>query len=119
MAIRSRFYLHLAVALNCLILAFLILDSRSIQSLDINVGLFPDRWDQDGRGWINTATGGMKEESGGCGMCRGNLTLCNEVGYVVRPHDCVQRWRCVSTAAEQPEKRKWIEPSGLQDQANG
>lgn len=80
MAIRSRFYIHLAVALNCLILGFLILDSRSIGSLDMDLGLLPDSWDQDGNGWIQSTIGGMRDRRGGCGMCQGNMTLCNELG---------------------------------------
>lgn len=65
--IRSRVYLPLAIGLNCLILAFLILDSRSISSLDINIGLLPDRWE-----------GGSTKRD--CGMCAANRTLCEELG---------------------------------------
>ena len=117
MALRSRFYLHLAVALNCLILAFLILDSRSINSLDIDIGLFPERWDQDGRGWIKSSIGETKDREGRCGMCRGNTTLCDELGYVLHlPFPIMY----LGLAADPVRvgRGNWTRLSGMQVQVN-
>lgn len=79
--LRSRFYLHLAITLNCLILAFLILDSRHISSLDINVGFLPQTWGSEG-GDDERGSRWLDRLDDGCGMCRANLTLCAELGSV-------------------------------------
>lgn len=76
---RSRFHLHLAIVLNCLVLAFLILDSRSISSLDINIGLLPHSWESEDRP-SNPGLGWLGGNGEGCGMCRANRTLCADLG---------------------------------------
>jgi hypothetical protein len=88
MASRSKLCFTLALCFNCFILTFLILDSRSFQTLDINLGLLPELWEEP---WLRTG----KAESRGeqlylqelsvepkqkCAMCSANSTLCEELG---------------------------------------
>jgi hypothetical protein len=94
MATRSKIYLTLALCVNCFILTILLLDSRSFSTLDINLGLLPETWDQP---WLK-AQGeqlylhemGLEQEKEVCGMCTGNSSLCQELGYVSLSHDRVR-----------------------------
>jgi hypothetical protein len=88
MASRSKLYFTLALCFNCFILTFLILDSRSISSLDINLGFLPTSWDD--RSAEDLAGGRELREHGVsafsqpaqkvCNMCTANSTLCRELG---------------------------------------
>lgn len=89
MASRSKLYFTLALCFNCFILTFLILDSRSFNTLDINLGLLPETWDEP---WLKSGKEGgeqlylhelsLEPEKEVCGMCTANTSLCNELGYV-------------------------------------
>lgn len=88
MASRSKLYFILALGFNCFILTFLILDSRSVNSFDINFDFLPS-WNET---WARIPSGKAVESQLGvlgalpekkvCRMCTANSTLCEELGYV-------------------------------------
>lgn len=93
MATRSKLYFTLALCFNCFIITFLILDSRSFSTLDINLGLLPETWNGNELWLKSKGKGGeqlylhelsLEPEKKKCGMCTGNSTLCEEVGSVLQ-----------------------------------
>ena len=92
MATRSKLYFTFALCFNCFIITFLILDSRSFSTLDINLGLLPETWNGndlwvkgkgEGRDQLYLHELSLEPEKKKCGMCTGNSTLCEEVGSVL------------------------------------
>jgi hypothetical protein len=86
MTSRSRLYFVLALCLNTIIITFLILDSRSIDSFDMNLSFLPSA-SRESRAYdppaqmpelVSTSTSNILAQT--CGMCTANSTLCDELG---------------------------------------